>query len=59
MEINCLPSFIFLCDQMVDIICFDQTAAILVCNDEHNLGRVPKLLRGTGVGGERLYMYLC
>ena len=29
-----------------------RTAAILVCNEERNLGRVPKLLRGPEVRGE-------
>ena len=48
LHIGCLQSPIFLC--VVTIACFDQTAAILVCNGEHNLGRTPKLPRGAGVG---------
>ena len=31
-------------------VCFDGTAAILVCNSERDLGRVSKLPRGAGVG---------
>ena len=31
-------------------VCFDGTAAILVCKSERDLGRVSKLPRGAGVG---------
>ena len=33
------------------LVCFDGTAAILVCESERDLGRVSKLKRGAGGGG--------
>ena len=38
-------------DVIVKVVCFDRTAAILVCNGERNLGKAPKLPRGLEGGG--------
>lgn len=36
----------------MEVMCFNCTAAILVCNGEHDPGRVQNLPRGSGVWGK-------